>query len=212
MMARAVPEVERFFATGIAPPDRGASRPLTDAPFMVNYIMFTRGGVALGSKRTGWVVLNKTTFALGLAGLAAGTFPFLALMGVLPTAPHTPDAAPGWVGAVIGLAFLLAGITAIIRSFAGSDASGNLLATAPRTIRILNDGLGILIVVSLAALFSWVAFGSGERHFTVSLDGFVVPAGAGGDMAGRVMFGLGAVLAWCMAGAMVLLVLRRRRR
>lgn len=147
---------------------------------------------------------------MGLVGLGVGMLPFLALMGVLPTAPRPPDAAPDWIGILIGLAFLFAGITAIIRSFAGIDAGGNLAATAPGAVRVINDGLGLLIVASLATLFRWVAFGPGERHFTMS-GGFsgVGGAMASGEMPGRIAFGFGAVLGWIMVAIYLRYIARR---
>ncbi|HEY1613212.1 MAG TPA: hypothetical protein VGF97_05895 [Rhizomicrobium sp.] len=156
--------------------------------------------------------MNKAAFALGLTGLAVGALPFLALAGVLPTAPRAPQDAPGWFGILFGVAFLFAGIMALLRSFGGCDAAGNLLETAPRLVKACNDGFGLLIVIALATMFSWVAFGPGVRHFTVSAGWFSGPAGAVGDGIGRVMFGLGALLGWGMAGAMALYIARRWRR
>ena len=147
---------------------------------------------------------------MGLVALGVGMLPFLALMGVLPTAPRPPDAAPDWIGILIGLAFLFAGIIAIMRSFTGMDADGNLAATAPGTVRVLNDGLGIVIVASLAMIFTWVAFGPGERHFTMS-GGFAGVGGAmaSGDTPGRIAFGFGAVLGWIMVGLYLRYIARR---
>jgi hypothetical protein len=147
---------------------------------------------------------------MGLVGIGVGMLPFLALMGVLPTAPRSPNDAPDWIGILIGLAFLFAGIVAMMRSFAGIDAEGNLVATAPATVKFLNSGLGLLIAVSLAAIFTWVAVGSGERHFTISAGGLAGPAGPGGEVPGRIMFGLGAILGWVLVGLMVRYMLRRR--
>jgi hypothetical protein len=144
---------------------------------------------------------NKAAFAMGLVGLGVGMLPFLALMGVLPTPHRSSDAAPNWIGILIGVAFLFAGIMAIIRSFAGMDGGGNLVATAPGAVRAINDGLGLLIVTSLATLFTWFAFGPGERHFTMS-GGFFGVGGAmaSGELPGRIAFGFGAVLGWIMVG------------
>jgi hypothetical protein len=155
--------------------------------------------------------MNKTCFFMGIVGIGVGMLPFLALMGVLPTAPRSPNDAPDWIGILIGLAFLFAGIIVMIRSFAGTDAEGNLISTAPRAVQLVNNGLGLLIVWALATIFTWIAIGPGERHFTVSAGGFSGPAGAGGDIVGRVMFGLGAILGWVIVGVGGLHVMRRRR-
>jgi hypothetical protein len=152
---------------------------------------------------------------MGLVGLGVGALPFLVMLGVLPTGHRTPDDAPDWIGILIGSAFTFAGLMAVVRSFAGTDARGNLVDTAPRAVQAINDGLGLLIVGSLATIFTWVSIGPGARHFTVSVGGFSgqisEPAGPGGDVMGRVMFGLGAILGWVMLGLMVSYIARRRR-
>jgi hypothetical protein len=163
--------------------------------------------------------LNKAVFFMGLVGLAVGALPFLVLLGVLPAGHRTPDDAPDWIGILIGLAFTFAGLMAMVRSFAGTDPTGNLEDTAPRAVQAINDGLGLLIVASLAMIFTWVSIGPGARHFTVSAGGssggfsggISMPAGPGGDAMGRVMFGLGAILGWVMLGLMVSYIARRWR-
>jgi hypothetical protein len=173
--------------------------------------MFTGVGLRLQGRATGRAGLNnKAAFAMGLVGLGVGMLPFLALMGVLPTAPRSPDAAPDWLGILFGLAFLFAGLIAIIRSFAGMDAEGNLSTTAPGAVRVINDGLGVVIAASLAVIFTWVAFGPGERHFTMS-GGFAGASGAmeSGDMPGRIAFGFGAVLGWILVALYLRYIARR---
>ena len=51
----------------------------------------------------------------------------------------------------------------------------------------------VAIFVSFAAIGSWVAFGPGDRAFTVS-----VPFGSGpaSEIVGRVAFGIGAIITW----------------
>jgi hypothetical protein len=149
---------------------------------------------------------NKIHIALGLLTMAIGTMPLLALLGILPTRPAAPGDAPAWVGLAIGLAFFLAGIMVIVRSFAGAeDSSSELPQTSPRALRAFYDLLVMPIPVLLALLFSWVAFGPGERHFSMSIGfgGSGVAMGGGGQIFGRVMFGCGAVLAWIMVAFMM---------
>jgi len=133
----------------------------------------------------GEAAFEQNVFFHGGVGIAVGMLSFLALMGMLPTVTRSPNDAPDWFGILFDLAFL----------FAGTDQDGNLLATAPRSVRFVNEGSGLLIVVSLATLFTWVAFGLGERHFIISAGGFARPAGTGGDMVGRAMFGVAPFLA-----------------
>ncbi len=158
--------------------------------------VFTGGRLGSAEPASRGCRMNKATFFLGLTGLAVGALPILALTGVLPTGAPPRDPAPAWIGILIGLMFASAGLLAIIRSFAGMDAGGNLAADAPGAVKAVNFGLGFVVAAGLASVFTWVAFGPGERHFTVSAGGFSGPAGSGGDILGRVMFGAGAVLGW----------------
>jgi hypothetical protein len=155
---------------------------------------------------------NKIHIAMGLLAMAIGMIPLLAALGILPTRPPAPGDAPAWIGGAIGLAFFLAGVVVIVRSFAGADdSSGDLPATAPRPLRAFYDLLAMPIPVLLALLFSWVAFGPGERHFSVAggSGGMGIATSGGGDIIGRVAFGFGAVLAWWFVGYGVLTLARR---
>ena len=143
--------------------------------------------------------------------MALGTMPLLALMGILPTRSPRPDDAPAWIGLAIGLAFFLAGLMVIVRSFAGMpDSSTEPAQTAPRALRILYDVIVTPIPILLALLLSWVAFGPGERHFSMSIGGGGGGvAMGGGQIFGRVMFGAGAVLGWIMVAFMLRTLARR---
>jgi len=157
---------------------------------------------------------NKIHIAMGLVGMAVGTIPLLAWLGVLPTRPPQPGDAPAWIAGAVGLAFFLAGVIAMLRGLAGaSDSAGELPDTAPRPLRAANDLLAMPIPVLLALIFTWIAFGRGERHFSVAAgDGSSAVAmghGAGGDIIGRIAFGFGAVLGWVLVGWMILSLARR---
>jgi hypothetical protein len=157
---------------------------------------------------------NKTSIILGILCIAIGTIPLLATLGILPTGRPPSDPAPPWIGWLIGLAFGSAGILAVIRGLLGNvnDASGALPANAPRPLRGAYDLLSVVIVCSLAMLFTWVAFGPGPRHFSVSGGGVSMPTSVAGDTLGRVAFGFGSVLFWCAVGAIVVATVRRWRR
>lgn len=154
---------------------------------------------------------NKVTIVLGLITAALGTMPFLAWWGVLPTRPPQPGDAPAWIAFAIGLAFFLAGIMLIVRSFAGAnDTDSELPDTASRPLRAFYDLLRLPIPVLLALLFTWVAFGPGARHFSMSI-GFG-GAGAvmgGNETLGRIMFGFGALLGWAIVFFMMRTLARR---
>lgn len=158
---------------------------------------------------------NKFQIALGALTAAIGTIPLFALAGILPSRPAASGDAPAWLGAAIGVAFFLAGIAVIVRSFAGADnSSGELPATAPPPLRRFYDLLVMPVPLLLALLLSWVAFGPGERTFVIS-------GGAGGSavamvaseshqLIGRAAFGVGAIVAWFIAGYTVVRLVQQR--
>jgi len=123
-----------------------------------------RGGPVLGS-----------LFAVpGLAMLGS------AIYGVAHNAPFKAD---DWLGVLIAVMFVLAGI------YVG----------VPPQYRRLRNVLSALVVVCLALTFDWVAFGPGERHFTGSIGGIgFIP----GEMMGRIVFGIFAVVLDIFAIAM----------
>jgi hypothetical protein len=158
---------------------------------------------------------NKVTIAVCILAMFVGAIPLLATAGILPrgNAPAA-DPAPAWMGWLIGLMFVSAGFIAIMRGVVGAnDNDGNLPASAPRAMRLANDTIGIGIACGLAMLFSWVAFGPGPRHFSISIGfgGLWMRGLGGGDMMGRVAFGFGAILAWCITTAMAVMTLRKWR-
>ena len=94
---------------------------------------------------------------------------------------------PHWIIGVIGAIFVIAGIAVGMRS---EPSRGH-------------DLVGALIVTGFAAVFGWIGFAPGERHFSSSGSGVGLSlAGGGGDWIGRAAFGLGAVL--CALAAMYL--------
>lgn len=151
---------------------------------------------------------------LGVLTAAIGTIPLLAARGILPSRPPAPGDAPAWIGAAIGLAFFLAGISVIVRVFVGADdSSADLPTTAPRAVRAIYGLVGTAIALLLAVLLSWVAFGPGERSFSVSggAGGMAIAMGVshGSELIGRIAFGFGACLAWIIIGGMTLYKMRR---
>ena len=106
-------------------------------------------------------------------------------------ASPAPDGTPAWIGTVVGLVFLAGGSSVILQAMTGglSQAQGGLPATAPAFVQFVYRAFALVIVVGLGTLFTWVAFGPGERQFSGS-GAFL------GPFVGRAMFGLGAVLVW----------------
>jgi hypothetical protein len=157
---------------------------------------------------------NKTNILLGIICIAIGTIPLLTTLGIIPHGPVSPDSEPQWADWLIGLVFGSAGILVIMRGFTGStdESSSALPANAPRLMRGAYDLLSVATVCSLALVFTWVAFGPGPRHFSVSGGGLSMPTSGVGDTMGRLAFGFASVLFWCFLVAIVVATVRRWRR
>lgn len=130
--------------------------------------------------------------AVGILCIACGTFPVLAGLGLVHGRP-APGVQP-WVVVAAGSVFILAGL-AVINGYAvagGSQANGDLSADAPFIARLTQYVLGLAIVGLLFAVFAWIAFASGERHFSssMSIPGWST-SGHSSERAGRIAFGLG---------------------
>jgi hypothetical protein len=114
-----------------------------------------------------------------------GMFPVLAAVGIIPTEDSSWHA-PRWVGAVAGGLFVVAGIFILTK-----PAVDRL---EPRLKKQIAGLFPLLIVSGLAAISCWVAFGPGERQFSNSASNALVAVSwGGGELVGRIAFGLGAV-------------------
>ena len=128
---------------------------------------------------------------------AAGVGFILGAFGILPTTPS--PGVPMWLAGCAGLCFVLMGAVLIV-SFAiapGRGPDGGMAPCTSFAVRVINYFLGLGLVGSITAVFTWIAFGPGERGFSsgVSLP-FLAVHGPSGETVGRIMFGIGAVLMW----------------
>jgi hypothetical protein len=119
--------------------------------------------------------------------------------------PAGPRLAIGLVLGAVGIAIAAFGAAGALRAGAGMQVVAlpaglafvfaGALMLVPESRAPLRLPLGALMVTSLALVFDWVAFGPGERQFTGSLGaGRAAVSSPVGEMAGRVFFGLFAVL------------------
>ncbi len=110
--------------------------------------------------------------------IAAGGFIVALALDVIHAPPESFHA-PRWVVAAAGSVFLLAGILLL----AGDGDSGFRRFT-------------VAVLLTIFALpFDWVAFGPGPREFSGSAGvGGVGVAGRVGELSGRIVFGIGAVI------------------
>ena len=123
----------------------------------------------------------------------------LGLIEIDPAGLH----APLWIVGAIGLAFAAMGLV--------------LLADGVQALRRAQGLLGFVCLVSFAAVFNWIAFGPGERHFStrtgVGTGAFgVTTAAEGGEFGGRFVFGVVAVLLDLLIVSPLIVWLWRRRR
>lgn len=86
--------------------------------------------------------------------------------------------------------------------------AGALLALPPER-KAATRLFGALLITCFAVTFDWIAFGPGERHFSggISFGGLGIGARPG-ELFGRAMFGIGAVIADIVAVALWVRMLR----
>jgi hypothetical protein len=128
----------------------------------------------------------------GAVTLALGSLIMLAAAGVLPSKGGD---APAWVVACAASVFVLAGGLLLLRSVMGGDMNDRELPRGvPLVLRAIYYAAGLSVVAALATVGTWVAFGPGERAFSVSIP--FLGSGPGNEWIGRAAFGAGAALTW----------------
>ncbi len=146
---------------------------------------------------------------LGLLFIGVGVLLGIASSGRLGSPPAAAAGQmPGWVAICIPLLFGLSGVAIIVGATVagGSGPDGNLPADAPLWARLTQYLLALAIVGSLGSVFSWVAFGSGPRAFTMSSS--ISAARPANPTTGRIAFGFGAGLIWIIFAAIAITGMR----
>jgi hypothetical protein len=126
--------------------------------------------------------MNRAAAVLMAAAFVGAGGAILALaLGWMRVDPTTLEA-PRWVIACAGLMFIAAGVVPLSLAFGFADWFNQLSA--------------LVAAGALAAVFNWIAFFPGARHFTgtTSVLGLRLAAGASGEMTGRIIFGIPALL------------------
>jgi hypothetical protein len=145
-----------------------------------------------------------------VAGLAialslAGLYFMLGSFGVLPM----PDAdGPAFLVFAAGAAFLFAGLYCL--GCARTEMTDNQTAPTEASsgwIRLSYQALGIGVLGAFATIGTWVAIGSGTHAFSVSSP--FVSMQTAGDLVGRTVFGLGAVIVWICVIALTVSTVRK---
>jgi hypothetical protein len=135
-----------------------------------------------------------TAIAAGATAAAFGLYFIMVAGGVLP--PPGRANGPPWLVFGCGLAFLGGGLAIAIPVMVTgqTSANGELPTGAPHWLRIVQYVLGLTVFASLAAIGTWIAFGAGARSFNV--DALFFETSGGGEMVGRIIFGIGAAITW----------------
>jgi hypothetical protein len=142
---------------------------------------------------------------VGVAFSMAGLYLMLGAAGLLPM-PETNS--PWAIVFCAGLAFLFAGLTCVVRSRAGMlNMESDIPAGAPRWTRVSYRVLAIGVAGALATIGTFVAIGSGPRAFSLSAP--FVEMQTTGEAIGRMVFGLGAVIAWIYVIALTVGTVRK---
>ena len=149
---------------------------------------------------------SKSNIFWGLFAAAMGAFIVAGASGLFGHKLDTTDGTPQWVGISAGAIFLAGGLAVVLQSLPAAKPmpDGSLSPDAPRWVQGASLALALFIAGSFAAIFLWIAFGSGERHFSggASFGGVHVTerlsGGHANEMFGRVAFGFGAVFACVM--------------
>ena len=135
--------------------------------------------------------------ALGMLTTAAGAY--FGLVGFETLPPPSRINGPIWISLFVGLVFFAGGVSVIVSGATGAyDSSGDLPADAPLWVATIYWLSGVLAAAGLAGIGTWVAFGGGTRHFSIS--GFF--SGSVGEGIGRTVFGIGAIITWLLVAAM----------
>ncbi|MBT8461306.1 MAG: hypothetical protein KJO44_02200 [Gemmatimonadetes bacterium] len=133
--------------------------------------------------------------SLGLLAVAAGAAIIMVGLGVIPT-EETSRNAPPWVIVAAGAVFFVAGGYSVV--------VGSIDLRRPGYIERMSRGgkfnpagwlVGAFIASTFFAIAAWVAFGPGERAFSGGVGGGGLGVGGPvGERAGRIVFGISAVI------------------
>lgn len=131
---------------------------------------------------------------VGIALLFIGGYFILVALGVLPEPSDTTAHAPSAIVIAAGAAFVFAGLNCMVRAKAGvPDNESEMPDDAPRWIQLSYRAFAVGMAGAMAAIGTWIALGSGPRAFSIT--GFAEMRTTG-ELIGRTVFGLGAVIVW----------------
>jgi hypothetical protein len=139
---------------------------------------------------------------VGIAFSATGLYFILGAAGYLPM-PETNS--PNFIGFCVGAAFLFAGLTCVVRARTGLAVHEiDISQSASRGFNLSARMLAIGAAGALATIGTWIALASGPHAFNVS---GTIPTT--GELVGRSVFALGAVITWILMIALTVGTVRK---
>ena len=94
-------------------------------------------------------------YLAGISSVAVGFLVLAITFGVIPTDPSTINA-PGWVLAIFGCVFVVAGLwVVLLRAIRQDTAEANWI----------NFFFALLVMLAISIICLWVGFGPGQRLF-----------------------------------------------
>jgi hypothetical protein len=153
--------------------------------------------------------LDKTAIACGILAAAMGLFIVISAIGMIPS--RISAGVERSIGVVAGMAFVFGGLAVVIQTWVRvmPAPAGDLPPNKPFWVRTTLHLLSLAIVVSLATIGTWVAFGPGERKFSSTIPFLLAWLN---EPLGRTVFGFGAMLTWVILIVMVVMGFRSLRR
>lgn len=123
------------------------------------------------------------TLLLGLFVAAIGLIPMLAALDVIPT-PESSFHAPRWIVFLVGSLFFTVGMWILMQGMVGESRA-----------KVFGAAVGFSVVVGLAFIANWIAFGSGTRESCSGSTSFIgwTSSRAAAELECRAAFGYGAV-------------------
>ena len=142
---------------------------------------------------------------VGIAFSVAGLYFMLGAAGTLPMPEGN---SPAFIAFCAGAAFLFAGLTCMVRARAGMlNIESEVPDSAPRWTQVSYRMRAIGVAGALATIGTFIAIGSGPRVFSLSAP--FVEMQTTGEVLGRTVFGLGAVIVWIYVIALTVGTVRK---
>jgi hypothetical protein len=137
----------------------------------------------------------KQRLLVGILAATTGLLIVAVAVGIIPVAERAFHA-PHWVVALAGMVFVLAGTLLMTPLLSGGGVSTHSIAASePKTVKLVQQFLGCLLLTCFAAVPIWIGFGPGERLFgsTFGIAG-LTSHGPQSDLTGRGIFGISGLL------------------